>query len=32
MVRLGDKVIGHIEFAAYRFGGEKWKVKDEERK
>lgn len=32
MVRLGDKVIGHIEFEASRFGGEKWKIKAEERK
>ncbi len=32
IVRLGDKVIGHIEFEASRLGGEKWKVKNEERK
>ena len=32
MVRFGDKVIGHIQFEASRLGGEKWKVKDEERK
>lgn len=32
MVRLGDKVIGHMEFEASRFGREKWKVKAEERK
>ena len=32
MVRLGDKVIGHMEFEASRFGKEKWKVKAEERK
>lgn len=32
MVRLGDKVIGHIEFEAPRFGRKEWKVKDEERK
>ena len=32
MVKFGDKVIGHIQFEASRLGGEKWKVKDEERK
>ena len=32
LVRLGDKVIGHIEFVASRFGREKWKIKNEERK
>ncbi len=32
IVRLGDKVIGHVEFEASRLGGEKWKIKDEERK
>lgn len=32
MVRLGDKVIGHVEFVASRFGREKWKIKNEERK
>ena len=32
MVRRGDKVIGHIEFEASRFGREKWKVKNEERR
>ncbi len=32
MVRLGDKVIGHIEFEASRFGREQWQVKGEERK
>jgi hypothetical protein len=32
IVRLGDKVIGHMEFEASRLGGEKWKIKDEERK
>jgi len=31
-VRLGDKVIGHVEFEASRFGREKWQVKNEERK
>ena len=32
MVRLGDKVIGHMEFETSRFGKENWKVKNEERK
>ena len=32
MVRKGDKVIGHLEFEASRFGREKWKIKVEERK
>jgi hypothetical protein len=32
MVRLGDKVIGHVEFETSRFGREKWKIKNEERK
>ena len=32
MVRKGDKVIGHLEFEASRFGREKWKIKDEERR
>lgn len=32
MVRLGDKVIGHIEFETSRFGRGKWKIKNEERK
>lgn len=32
MVRLGDKVMGHIEFEASRLGGDQWKVKNEERK
>jgi hypothetical protein len=31
-VRRGDKIIGHIEFEASRLGGQKWKVKNEERK
>jgi len=31
-VRRDDKIIGHIEFEASRFGREKWKVKNEERK
>lgn len=32
MVRLGDKVIGHIQFEASRLGAGKWKIKTEERK
>ncbi len=32
IVRLGDKVIGHVEFEASRLGREKWKIKNEERK
>jgi hypothetical protein len=32
IVRFGDKIVGHIQFEASRLGGEKWKVKDEERK
>ncbi len=32
MVRSGDKVIGHLEFEASRFGREKWKIKAEERR
>ena len=32
LVRRGDKVIGHLELEASRFGSEKWKIKDEERK
>lgn len=32
MVRKGDKVIGHLEFEASRFGTEKWKIKAEERR
>ena len=31
-VRRGDKIIGHIEFVASRFGREKWKIKNEERR
>jgi len=31
-VRRGDKIIGHIEFEASRFGREKWKIKNEERR
>ena len=32
MVRKGDKVIGHIEFEASRFGRDTWKIKEEERR
>ena len=32
LVRKGDKVIGHLEFEASRFGREKWKIKAEERR
>ena len=32
MVRKGDKVFGHLEFEASRFGTEKWKIKAEERR
>ena len=32
MVRLGDKVIGHVEFEASRLGKDNWKIKNEERK
>ncbi len=32
LVRLGDKVIGHIEFEVSRLGRGKWKIKNEERK
>ncbi|MGI0076696.1 MAG: hypothetical protein ACREAU_04730 [Nitrosopumilaceae archaeon] len=32
IVRRGDKVIGHLELEASRFAGEKWQVKEEERK
>lgn len=32
MVRRGDKVIGHLEFEAPRFGSDNWKVKVEERR
>ena len=32
MVRKGDKIIGHLEFEASRFGREKWKIKEEERR
>jgi hypothetical protein len=32
MVRSGDKVLGHLEFEASRFGRKKWKIKAEERR
>ena len=32
IVRRGDKIIGHIELEASRFGRDKWKIKGEERK
>ena len=32
MVRLGDKVIGHVEFEVSRLGRDQWKIKNEERK
>ncbi len=32
IVRRGDKIIGHIELEASRFGRDKWKIKSEERK
>jgi len=32
IVRMGDKVIGHLELEASRFASEKWQVKEEERK
>ena len=32
IVRKGDKIIGHLEFEASRFGREKWKIKAEERR
>lgn len=32
MVRKGDKVIGHLEFTASRFGNSQWKLENEERK
>jgi len=32
MVRKGDKILGHLEFESSRFGFEKWKIKDEERR
>ena len=32
MVRRSDKLIGHLQFEASRFGGDQWIVKAEERK
>ena len=32
MVRKGDKIIGHLELEASRFGRDHWKIKEEERK
>jgi len=32
MVRKGDRVIGHLQFSAPRFGGGDWKLVAEERK
>jgi len=32
IVRKGDRIIGHLEFTASRFGSENWKIKTEERK
>ena len=32
MVRKGERIIGHIEFTAPRFGNEMWNVEAEERK
>ena len=32
MVRKGDRVIGHLQFTAERFGNSNWKLVDEERK
>lgn len=32
MVRKGDKVIGHLEFEASRFGNDQWELKEEERR
>ena len=32
MVRRGDKVIGHLEFTASRFGGNQWELVNEERR
>ena len=32
MVRKGDRVIGHLQFTAPRFGKSDWKLVDEERK
>jgi hypothetical protein len=32
IVRRGDKILGHIQLETSRFRGDKWKVKEEERK
>ena len=32
MVRKGDRVIGHLQFTASRFGNKDWELVDEERK
>jgi len=32
IVRMGDKIIGHLELEASRFASEKWQIKEEERK
>ncbi len=32
MVRKGDRIIGHLEFTAQRFGNAQWKLENEERK
>ena len=32
MVRKGDRIIGHLEFEASMIGGEKWRIKGEERR
>ena len=32
MVRKGDKIIGHLELEASRFGRDHWKIKKEERR
>lgn len=32
LVKKGDKIVGHLEFEAPRFGSGNWKVKEEERR
>jgi len=32
MVRKGDRIIGHLQFTAPRFGSSNWKLIAEERK
>lgn len=32
MVRKGDRVVGHLQFTASRFGNKDWELVDEERK